>query len=90
MCHRPVAYCRAVTSTTGLLLIDVEGAGSGINRGAIPLGDSGSRSDRRRWWLGDGPAGEGRVGPIFAFSIFAFSTPGVWVTNYRNRTPAPG
>ena len=39
MCHNPVAYCLAVTSTTGLLLIDVEGTGSGINSGAAPLGD---------------------------------------------------
>ena len=83
MCHNPVAYCRAATSTTGLLPIDVEGTGSGFNQGATSLGDSGSRSDRRRWWLGDGPAGEGRVA-----AFFAFSTPGVWVTNYRVRTLA--
>ena len=32
-----------------------------------------------------GPLGQGRVGAIFAFSIFAFSAPGDWMTNYRIR-----
>ncbi len=31
-------------------------------------GDSGTRTDRRRWWLGAGPAGEGCLPPVFAFS----------------------
>ena len=38
MCHTPVAYCRAVTSTTGLLPIDVEGTGAGFKSGADPVG----------------------------------------------------
>ena len=48
--------------------MDVEGTGTGISSGADPSGDGGTRTDQRRWWLGDGPAGEGSVPAIFAFS----------------------
>ena len=63
------------------------GTGSGFKWGATPLGDSGSRSDRRRWWLGDGPAGVERVGR-FRVLGFSRSLRLGWVTNDRIRTLA--